>query len=262
VEGLVNYKESNAVAWITLNRSERLNSLNFVLIEELLDALERAKTDDQVRVVVLTGAGRAFCAGGDLNDVLAIDRNTPFADKISVLRANARIPELLHTMDKITIAAINGACAGAGLSLACAADIRVASESAVFRTSFLSAGVSGDFGGAWFLTHIVGTAKARELLLMNERLTADAALDLGLVNEVVRDDALLARVEEITANFAKSAPLALPLMKRNLNDALKLSLSESLDIESERHILTSMSDDSAEAARAFLAKRDPIFKGS
>jgi 2-(1,2-epoxy-1,2-dihydrophenyl)acetyl-CoA isomerase len=208
-DSTIEVEHGGGVTWITLNRPERLNAMNVPLIEDVTAALEVAAADDAVRVVVLTGAGRGFCAGGDLSGVADVDREESFDDKVAGLRRHTRSSELLHDMDKVTIAAVNGPCAGAGLSWACAADIRVAGASAVFKTSFLSAGMSGDFGGTWSLSHIVGPAKAKELYLLNRKITAAEAAAIGLVSEVVADDELRGRVDEIAKALAASAPLAL-----------------------------------------------------
>jgi 2-(1,2-epoxy-1,2-dihydrophenyl)acetyl-CoA isomerase len=257
----IEVEQRDGVTWITLNRPDRLNAMNVELIDEVLDALEVAEKDDDVRVVVMTGAGRGFCAGGDLGGVADVDREQSLDEKVADLRRHTRSSELLHGMDKITIAAVNGPCAGAGLSWACAADLRIAGESAIFKTSFLSAGMSGDFGGTWSLAQIVGPARARELYFLNRKLTASDAAAIGLVSEVVPDDQLLARVDEVARGLAASAPLALREMKRNLNDAQTTDLSGALDAEAERHIRTAYSADCAEAAAAFLEKRQPVFGG-
>jgi len=254
------YAVADGVATITLNRPERLNAMTFELIDEVLARLEEAASDPMVRVVVLTGAGRAFCAGGDLSSIEEHqDRPVSIESEISAMRARQRSSELLHGMPKVTVAAINGACVGAGLSWACAADIRIASSTAVFRTAFLSAGMTGDFGGSWTLTRLVGTARARELYLLNEKIDARRALELGLVHRVVEPDELAGSLQTLTASLAGAAPKALAGIKANLNDALRLEFAAMLDTEAERHIRASKGDEALEAARAFLEKRAPRF---
>ena len=255
------YDLVDGVATITLNRPERLNAMNEALIDDVLTHLETAASDDRVRVVVITGAGRGFCAGGDLSGVAGLDVLGPIESKISNLRRQHRTVELLREMPKVTIAAINGPCAGAGLSWACAADLRIASRSAIFRTSFLSAGMTGDFGGTWTLSNLIGAARARELYLLNEKIGAERAGELGLVNLVVDDDALTARVAEIAGNLAAAAPMAVRGIKANLNDAARMDFSAALDAEAERHMRAAWSEDCAEAARAFIDKRAPVFAG-
>ena len=169
------------------------------------------------------------------------------------LRSIMEIAELLHTMPAITVAAVNGPCAGAGLSFACACDLRYAARSAVFVTAFLRVGSSGDHGSAWVLTRAVGPAKARELLLLGERVGAEEAVRIGLVSSVLDDDALRDRVDAIAARLAAMPPTAARLMKQNLDDAITLPLHEYLDVESERFAECSGSEESIAAAKAFLA---------
>jgi 2-(1,2-epoxy-1,2-dihydrophenyl)acetyl-CoA isomerase len=216
-----------------------------------------------VRVVILTGAGRGFCAGGDLSageggGVLsgkAIERD------VGRLRQYMQSSRLLHEMPKPTIAAINGPCAGAGLSWACAVDLRYAAASAKFSTAFLTAGLSGDFGGTWTLPRIVGPAKARELYLLAERFDAREAERIGLVSRVVADDELMPYVRSVAERLRAAAPLALRAIKENLNDALEVGFAEMLDREPGRHVRCAHTRDATEAARAFVEKRPPKFEG-
>ena len=255
------YEAQGAIARITLNRPDRLNAMNRDLAEELLGHVERAASDDSVRVVVLTGTGKGFCAGGDLSGG-GFSADKPLQNQINRLRQGMRSSQLLHEMPKITIAAINGACAGAGLSLACACDLRFAADGAKFNTAFINAGLSGDYGGTWTLSRIVGPAKARELYLLATRFDAGTALQHGLVSEVLDSaQALQARVEEIATRLAQSPPLALRRMKANLNDALTLPFSAALDREAERHARCANTEDHREAALAFMEKRQGNFKG-
>jgi len=168
----------------------------------------------------------------------------------------------LRCMDKPTVAAVNGACAGAGLSLACACDIRFAADTALFRSAFVSAGLSGDFGSTWLLPRIVGSAKARELCLLNKKIKASEALIIGLCSAVIPAKNFLSRVLEEVAPMATAAPLALRRMKQNLNDAdSQLSFSAALDGEADRHVRTAFHVDAMEAGLAFMQKRAPVFVG-
>jgi 2-(1,2-epoxy-1,2-dihydrophenyl)acetyl-CoA isomerase len=261
------YESGGGVATITLNRPERLNTMGDDLPERALEAFERAASDDAVRVVVLTGAGRGFCAGGDLEAMskrqggAASGGGATFQSQVAWLRRNMRSSQLLHEMPKVTIAAINGACAGAGLSWACACDLRYAAAGAKFNVAFRNAGLSGDFGGTWTLPRIVGPAKARELYLLSPRFDATEAERIGFVSKVFPDTELMTRVREITDDLAAAAPIALANMKRNLNDSLRLSFSEALDREAERHVAGTRTADHLEAATAFLQKRKPVFTG-
>lgn len=254
------YDLDGGIATVTLNRPERLNAMNHDLLEATLEALETAAADDAVRVVVLTGAGRGFCAGGDLTS-----RDTlgppPGDRQIRVLRTFERASQLLHEMPKVTIAAVNGPCAGAGLSLACAADLRYAAASAPFVTAFRNAGLSGDFGGTWSLPRVVGSAKARELYLLSDRITAEEAERIGLVSKTLPDEELMPYVRSIAERLLSAAPIVLGRIKANLNDAEDVSFAEALDREAERHVRTGASEDSREARTAFVEKRAPVFTG-
>lgn len=257
---IVRYEASDGVARITLNRPERLNAMNPALIDAAVEAIREAADDPAVRVVILTGAGRGFCVGGDLSSgdlggKVALQRRT------ARLRQSMRSAQLLHEMPKVTIAAINGACAGAGLSWACACDLRYAASSAKFATAFLNAGLSGDFGGTWTLPRIVGEARARQLYLLAERFDAGAAECYGLVAQTLPDEHLAAHVERIAQRLAGAPPLALARIKANLNDAQRLSFSEALDREAERHAFCAGTEDHREAALAFMEKRPGIYHG-
>jgi 2-(1,2-epoxy-1,2-dihydrophenyl)acetyl-CoA isomerase len=259
---LVLYQQEGAVATITLNRPDRLNAMNADLLQAALSTLETAAADDAIRVVIFTGAGRAFCAGGDLAAGLeGINGPPPLTSQVGRLRRFMRTSELLRTMPKVTIAAINGACAGAGLAWACACDLRYASSSAVFNTAFLTAAVSGDFGGTWTLPRIVGGAKARELYLLSERFDAQEAFRIGLVGGVLPPDELLPHIRRVGERIASFAPLALRRVKDNLNDAEQLSFQEHLEAEATRHAFCCATRDAAEAAEAFVQKRAPAFQG-
>lgn len=259
---LVSCERDAAVVTITLNRPERRNALTADMLEALLAAVEEQAADESVRVLVLTGAGSAFCVGGDLAAGLeGINGPPPLTSQTGRLRRFMRAAELLHSMPQVTIAAVNGACAGAGLSLACACDLRYAASSAVFNTAFLSAGVSGDFGGTWTLPRIVGSAKAREMYLLPGKLTVAEALRIGLVSDVFGDEELLAQIGGISRRLSQSAPLALRRVKDNLTDSERLPFAEHLDAEAARHAFCCATADAVEAARAFTEKRAPTFHG-
>jgi 2-(1,2-epoxy-1,2-dihydrophenyl)acetyl-CoA isomerase len=259
------YERDGGVATITLNRPDRMNTMGDDLPERALEALQRAADDADVRAVILTGAGRAFCAGGDLGAMAegktARDEATPSEQgRVEHLRRMMRSSQLLHEMPKVTIAAINGACAGAGLSWACACDLRFAAAGAKFNVAFRGAGLPGDFGGTWTLPRIVGPAKARELYLLSPRFDAAEAEHLGLVSKVLPDGELMAFVRRVANEVVSAAPIAVRQMKANLNDGLRLSFAELLDREAARHIAATRTEDHKEAARAFLEKRQPEFK--
>jgi 2-(1,2-epoxy-1,2-dihydrophenyl)acetyl-CoA isomerase len=239
---------------VTLDRPERLNALDLDHVVALRDSLRELATDPAVRVVVLTGAGRGFSAGGDVTAMAGGGSGGSGSDAGEPLdlRSIMEISELLHGMPAITIAAVNGPCAGAGLSFACACDLRYAARSALFVSAFLGVGSSGDHGSAWVLTRAVGPAKARELMLLGDRVGADEALRIGLVSAVVDDDALRTHVAGIAARLTGMPPTATRLMKANLDDAITLPFGEYLDRETERFAECSGSDESIAAAQAFL----------
>src|SRR4029079_19099518 len=219
------YESTNGIATITLNRPERLNTMGGDLLDRLLEAVEHAASDPGVRVLVLTGAGRAFCAGGDLGVMSEghgnVRANVSRAHNGKRLRASMRISQLLHEMPKVTIAKINGACAGAGLSLACACDLRYAAHGAKCTSACGNAGLSCDFGDTCTLPRIVGPAKARELYLMSPRFDAHEAERIGLVHKAMPEAELSAHVAAAAADLASAAPITLALMKQNLNDGLR-----------------------------------------
>jgi len=253
----------DGVATLTLNRPDRLNALSVAMLDALLEALPRLADDGAVGVVVLTGAGRGFCAGGDVK-AMAEGRELggdTLEEKAQGLRAKMEVSRWLHEMPKPTIAMVRGAAAGAGLSLALACDLRVAGDSARFATAFARVGYSGDFGGSWFLSQLVGTGKARELYYTADLLDAQQALALGLVNRVVPDARLDEETQALAARLAHGPRVALRYMKRNMNAAETGSLKDCLDLEAWHHTRTGFTEDHREAARAFVEKREPTFRG-
>jgi 2-(1,2-epoxy-1,2-dihydrophenyl)acetyl-CoA isomerase len=250
---------SDGIATLTLNRPERLNALSTPIMEGLLAALPRLAQDAAVGVVVLTGAGRAFCSGGDVKSMAegSVERSLPEA--VTHLRGRMEVSRLLHEMPKPTIAMVNGPAAGAGLSLALACDLRVAAQSARFITAFAKVGFSGDFGGSYFLAKLVGTGKARELYYTAEPLDAAQALALGIANHVVPDSELRDATMALARKLSKSPRIALALMKQHFNTAESGTLAELLDLEAQHQVETGRTSDHKEAARAFVEKRAPVF---
>lgn len=253
----------DGVARLTMNRPERLNALSRAMLDALLEALPRLGEDPGVGAVVLTGAGRAFCAGGDVK-AMAEGAELPegtLEDKATALRARMEVSRWLHEMPKPTIAMVRGAAAGAGLSLALACDLRIAGDSARFGTAFGRVGYSGDFGGSYFLTRLVGTAKARELYFTADLIDAPQALALGIANRVVPDSRLEDETMTLAGRLARGPRIAHRYMKRNLNAAEAGTLVELLDLEAWHHTRCGMTEDHREATRAFVEKREPIFRG-
>ena len=248
----------NGVATLTMNRPDRLNALSGEMMDGLLEAIPRLARDASVGCIVVGGAGRAFSAGGD---VKAMARDEEFAgtleERAQSLRDRMEIARLLHESPKPTIAAVKGAAAGAGLSIALSCDLRLAAASARFVTAFARVGYSGDFGGSWFLTRLVGSAKARELYYLSDMVGADEAL----ANRVFPDEELDTQVQETAERIASGPSIALRYMKRNLNAAESRPLAECLDLEAWGHTRSGLTEDHREAARAFVEKRPPVFKG-
>jgi 2-(1,2-epoxy-1,2-dihydrophenyl)acetyl-CoA isomerase len=254
----------DGVAVLTMNRPERRNALSTAMLEALGTALAEAEENDDVACVVLTGAGGAFCAGGDVKAMAQSNSAKMDYDAlVAVQRRGQRATSgRLHAMPKPTIAALPGAAAGAGLALALACDLRIAARSAVLTTAFARVGLAGDYGGTWFLTRLVGTARARELYFLSERLSADEAERLGIINRVVDDDRLEEEALALAARLAAGPRVALGYMKENLNRAENGDeLGECMDLEATHHLRTMLTEDHREAAAAFADKRQPTFRG-
>ena len=258
------------VGVITFNRPDRRNALSDAMYHGFGAVLPELAADPEVRVVMVTGNGGAFCAGGDVKGMH--DSHTGggardgqpegLEDRIAYLRRRQRMVSLaLHEFPKPVVAAVPGAAAGAGLSICLAADVRIAAERALFVTAFANVGASGDFGGSWFLTQLVGQAKAKQLYFTSPRLTATDAQDLGIVNEILPDDGFDAAALEWCHDLAGRAPIAMRYMKENLNRAVNVDLATALDAEANNLIRTMSTADHKEAAAAFVEKRSPNFVG-
>jgi 2-(1,2-epoxy-1,2-dihydrophenyl)acetyl-CoA isomerase len=250
----------DGIAWLTLNRPDRLNAFSPAMLLALREALQRVRSDAAVGVVVITGAGRGFCAGGDVK-TMPERAEQGFEERVEGLRRMHQLPMLLRTMPKVVIAMVNGPAVGAGLGLAMACDLRIAGRSARFGTGFAGVGYSGDFGGSWTLTRLVGTAKARELYFLGEIIDAETARSLGLVSRVVEDDALHEVTAALARRIAEGPRIAYGYMKRNLFAAETEPLAAVLEMEAVHQARTAMTEDHLEASRAFAEKRRPVFKG-
>jgi len=251
---------SDGVLVLTINRPERRNAMSPEIYSAMFDALSHAIDDKDIGAIVLTGAGTAFSAGGDVARMAgATAEELSYEQKVARLRTRTRISEMLHTMDKPTIAMIRGPAVGAGLSIAMACDMRFADTSARLGTAFLNVGLSGDFGGHYFLPKLVGMAKARELYLTTPILSAQESMSIGLLNQVVEPDELEPKVMSIAQKLAQGPRTAMAYMKQNLNNALHASLAEVIDGESWRHIRCTETPDHKEATQAYVEKRQPKF---
>ena len=253
----------DGIAVLTLNRPERLNALTHGMLTGMLTHLTALAEDPGIGCVVLTGSGRAFCSGGDVRVQAAVAGKSEQSpeQRTDQLRASMEASRLLHEMPKPTIAMVNGVAAGAGMSLALACDLRIAGESARMTTAFAKVGLSGDYGGTYFLSQLAGPAKARELYLTAEILDASRLLALGMVSRVVPDAALVAETMKLAGQFANGPRVAYRYIKRNMKVAEEGTLTDALDSEAYGMLRSRESADHAEAARAFVEKRPPVFAG-
>jgi 2-(1,2-epoxy-1,2-dihydrophenyl)acetyl-CoA isomerase len=249
----------DGVAVLTLNRPEALNALSMDIRNGLLSAMERYADDSNVRCIVITGAGRAFSSGGDVKG-MGTSAARGYEARARGIQFSNTIPMAMRH-PKAIIAMVNGVAAGAGMSMSLACDLRIAGKSARFTTAFLKIGLSGDWGGTWTLTRLVGTAKARELFLMPDMVGADEALKLGMVNRVVEDAELRGATMEIAHRIADMPQVAVAAIKRNLFSAETDSFATTLDQEAFNQARCSQTEDHREAVAAFKEKRKPVFKG-
>lgn len=262
---LYDVDESGRICTITLNTPEKMNSMTPDLIQGFCAAVSAAASDPDLAVVIITGAGRAFCAGGDIKGMAGKKgapkpKPRPMDAHVWGLRADSYVAELMRNMNKVTIAAVNGACAGAGLSWACACDLRYAVSGAKFTTAFVNVGLTGDFGGTWTLPRIVGQGKAREMYLLADVYTAEEMEQWGAVSKVLPDrEALMAHVGQVATKLADRAPVALQRIKANLNDSDVNSFGDQCTIEAERHSKAAANPEMGISAAAFLSKKKPDF---
>ncbi|HEX9003299.1 MAG TPA: enoyl-CoA hydratase [Blastocatellia bacterium] len=252
----------NRVATLTFNRPDKLNALSRDLLNQSIDCLKRWSRDPEIGAIVLTGAGRAFCAGGDVGMMAKQDEAPPSLEQqIDGLREAQELSWLLYNIPKVTIAAVNGHAMGAGLGVCLSCDLRIASESAKFGTAYAKVGFGGDFGTTWLLARSVGAAKAKELFFLGDILDAAEAHRLGLVNRVVVADQLAAQVGEIATRIAHGPQVSYRYMKANVNLAMTTDFRTLLDREAETHLRCGQTEDHKEGVRAFLEKRQPNFTG-
>lgn len=259
------YKREGAVAIITLNRPDQLNALTGPMMDQLAASTHAAADDPEVRAVLIRGAGRAFCAGGDFKagpDAPEVLGRLCQEDRAAMLRRRMEVANLLHTMRKPTISVLRGATMGAGVGLGLAADIRLASPTLQLNTAFAGLAFSGDFGGSYFLTLWAGAAIARELMMTPRKVDAEEALRLRLISRLIPDEDLDREALVVAAELAAGPTIAYQLMKRSLNAAAAgASCATVLDLEAESMIRSSLTADHQEAVRAFLGRRPARFEG-
>lgn len=266
-DDLIGWVVDDHIAVLSFNRPARRNALSAEVYEGFVSTLPQLAGDPNIRVLMLTGAGGAFCAGGDVKAMN--ERNQSSASgasasesRVDDLRLRQRQVSLaLHQFPQPVVAALPGPAAGAGFSIAMAADIRLAAESALLVTAFAGVGASGDFGGSWFLNRLVGPAKAKELYFTSPRLTAQESLALGLVNRVLPDEGFDQAALDFCTEMAQRPPIALRYMKENIDRADTAELADALDAEATAMVRTMSTVDHKEAAAAFVEKRDPTFVG-
>ena len=250
-----------AILTLTMNRGEKLNSLNVDLTVALLDAFRRAAADSELRAIILTGSGRAFCAGGDLGLIADARRRNAGHELESLLRGGSQLALAICDTPAPVLAAVNGPAAGAGMNIALACDVRIASENASFGQNFAKVGLFPDFGGTYFLPRLVGPARAAEMFYTGDMISAADALRIGAVDHVVPHDQLLAEAHKLAARLAAAPPIAARAVKKSVLGAERAVLERALEFEVQQQVKCFQSEDCTEGLRAFFEKRPPQFTG-
>lgn len=252
-------EKGRGLATLTLNRPEQRNGMTNRMVRETYEALREIAADGSTRVLVLTGAGESFCPGADIN--WATDPNADPADTVPADPQCFQVAALLHEMPAVTVAAVNGACAGAGMGWACGADIRIAARRARFNTAFINVAFAGDMGIPWSLPRLVGAAKARELSFLCEKFDAETAHQIGLVARVFDDETFADETARIVDGLLARSPVALQTLKAHYVSAERMTFGDYIALETEHHGNIGRMEDTQEAFKAFLEKRAPVFKG-
>lgn len=245
---------------LTMNQPEKLNALSGDMISAFKSALSDCVTDPEVGAVLVTGAGRGFCAGGDIS-TMGGGADLSYEERIDRQRVGQELSRLLYTIPKVTIAAVNGAAAGAGLGIAMSCDLRLASEKAKFTTAFSKVGFGGDYGTSWQLTQLLGQAKAKELFFLSEVLDAQEALRIGLANKVFPAETFMDDAMAIASQIANGPLVSYRYMKENVNYSVVQDFHTILDRESMTHLRCGETADHKEGIAAFMEKRKPVFVG-
>ncbi len=249
------------VRTITLDRPDKLNAFFGTMREELLEALEAASEDEEARVVLITGSGRTFCAGGDIDSMQNLQRKKDVEGFRNLLRAGGSIVRRIRSMRKPVIAAVNGVAAGAGCNLAVACDMRIASEKAKFAESFVKIGVHPDWGGTWLLPRLIGPSQAMEMMMTGRLVEAEEALRIGLVDRVVAPEELMDEATSLAVSIASGPPIPIADIKAAIHAAESNTLEDQLELEEENQVRAFLSEDSAEGMKAFREKRKALFTG-
>ncbi|HAK51673.1 MAG TPA: enoyl-CoA hydratase [Gammaproteobacteria bacterium] len=255
------FEVKNKVLNITLNRPDKLNPIGDSVTPFVVERLQEAVTDPEVGAIVVTGAGRAFCAGGDVSGMSDQYESRSFDQSVQKLRDDQELPRLLHSIPKVTIAAVNGFAMGAGLGIATSCDLRLASASAKFGTAYANVGFGGDFGTTWQLTRLLGEAKAKELFFLPDVIDAQEALRIGLANRVMSAENFMDDIQEVAERIANGPLVSYRWMKENINQSSMVDFETMLDKESVTHTLCGATEDHHEGVTAFMEKRQPSFKG-
>ena len=253
----INYETKNEVGWITLNRPNKLNAFTSQMNQEVIQALKVAKQDDAVRAIVITGEGKAFCSGEDLSG-LSADAD----HKDMIISRYKPMMVALAKIEKPTIAAVNGAAAGAGFSLALGCDFRIASEKSFFIQAFINIGLIPDSGSLYYLPRIIGMAKALELTILGEKVTANDALHYGLVTKVVSPESLIEETQVFAERLAVMPTKAIGLIKRYMQQSFETPLEQMLELEAYGQKVAGSTDDYKEGVQAFFEKRKPVYRGN
>lgn len=258
----LHFTVEDGIATITLNRPEKLNAFTTEMLNDWADALIESQNNNDIKVVVLTGTGRAFCSGGDVNGMNERKQmETPIMRKHSLADRVHRIPLIMSRMDKPVLVAVNGIATGAGMDMALMGDIRIASQSARFAETYIRIGIIAGDGGAWYLPRLIGLPKALELLWTGRFIEAEEAERIGLVNKVVPDEQLMNETYRMARQIAAGPPLAIKMMKKAALQGLTMDIATHLEQVSSHMAVLFSTEDHQEALNAFKEKRSPVFKG-